>query len=42
MITIVYSTHKDQEYNNKFKKWTPVSLAGKNDRIISISALKNY
>ena len=30
------------EYNNKFKKWTPVSLAGKNDRIISISALKNY
>lgn len=29
-------------YNNKFKRWTPVSLAGKNDRIITISLLKNY
>jgi len=30
------------EYNNKFKRWTPVSLAGKNDRIISIAMIKNY
>lgn len=30
------------EYNNKFKRWTPISLAGKNDRIISIASLKNY
>ena len=28
------------EYNNKFKRWTPISLAGKNDKIISISSLK--
>jgi len=30
------------EYNNKFKRWIPVSLAGKSDRIISLSLLKNY
>lgn len=30
------------EYNNKFKRWVPLSLAGKSDRIISISSLKNY
>ena len=30
------------EYNSKFKRWVPVSLAGKNDKIISISSLKNY
>lgn len=30
------------EYNNKFKRWMPVSLAGKNDKIISMSLLKNY
>lgn len=29
------------EYNNKFKKWTPVSLADKNDRINSVALLKN-
>lgn len=30
------------EYNHKFKRWMPVSLAGKSDRIISLSLLKNY
>ena len=30
------------EYNNKFKRWVPISLAGKSDRIISLSLLKNY
>ena len=30
------------EYNHKFKRWIPVSLAGKSDRIISLSLLKNY
>ena len=30
------------EYNNKFKRWVPISLAGKTDKIISISLLKNY
>jgi len=30
------------EYNSKFKRWVPLSLAGKNDKFISISALKNY
>lgn len=30
------------EYNSKFKRWVPVSLAGKNDKFISISSLKNY
>ena len=30
------------EYNSKFKRWMPVSLAGKNDKIISMSLLKNY
>jgi hypothetical protein len=27
------------QYNNKFKKWVPISLAGKNDRIVSFSQL---
>lgn len=30
------------EYNHKFKRWMPVSLAGKSDRIISLSLLKKY
>jgi hypothetical protein len=30
------------EYNNKFKRWVPISLVGENDRIVSISTLKNY
>lgn len=30
------------EYNPKFKRWIPISLAGKSDRIISLSLLKNY
>jgi hypothetical protein len=30
------------EYNNKFKRWVPISLAGEKDRIVSISSLKNY
>ena len=30
------------EYNNKFKKWHPISLAGKNDKIISSHLLRNY
>jgi hypothetical protein len=30
------------EYNNKFKRWIPISLAGEKDRIVSISSLKNY
>lgn len=30
------------EYNNKFKRWVPVSLADVNDKIISMSVLKNY
>jgi hypothetical protein len=29
------------EYNSKFKRWVPVSLAGNNDKIISITAIKN-
>jgi hypothetical protein len=29
------------EYNKKFKRWVPISLAGKNDRIITINSLKN-
>jgi hypothetical protein len=30
------------EYNNKFKRWVPISLAGEKDRIVTISSLKNY
>lgn len=31
------------EYNSKFKRWIPVSLASKNDNIISIkNLLQNY
>lgn len=30
------------EYNHKFKRWMPVSLAGKSDRIMSLSLLKKY
>lgn len=30
------------EYNNKFKRWVPVSLANTNDKIISMTVLKNY
>ena len=30
------------KYNSKFKRWTPVSLAGKNERIISLSLIKDY
>lgn len=30
------------EYNNKFKRWVPISLAETSDRIISLSLLKNY
>lgn len=30
------------EFNNKFKRWVPISLADKNDKIVSISALQNY
>jgi len=30
------------EYNNKFKRWVPISLAGEKDRMVSISSLKNY
>jgi hypothetical protein len=28
------------EYNNKFKRWVPIRLAGKNDRIFSITSTK--
>ena len=30
------------EYNTKFKRWVPISLARTNDKIISMSLLKNY
>lgn len=30
------------EYNHKFKKWCPVSLADEKDRIVSSNILKNY
>jgi len=30
------------EYNTKFKRWVPIALAGKNDKIFSLSLLKNY
>ncbi len=29
------------EYNTKFKRWVPISLAGTNDLIVSINSLKN-
>jgi hypothetical protein len=29
------------EYNHKFKRWVPVSLAGKSDRLISSIQLTN-
>jgi len=31
------------EFNNKFKRWMPISLASRNDNIISIrNLLQNY
>jgi hypothetical protein len=30
------------QYNNKFKRWVPISLVRENDKIVSISTLKNY
>jgi hypothetical protein len=29
------------EYNHKFKRWIPVNLAGKSDRLISSTQLTN-
>jgi hypothetical protein len=30
------------EYNSKFKRWTPISLVSKSDKIITMSLLQNY
>ena len=30
------------EYNNKFKKWTPISLANNNEQIVPLSSLNAY
>lgn len=34
MITVVYSTHKNQDYNNKFKKHISHTIGGKNFEIL--------
>ena len=36
MITVIYSTHKDSEYNKKFKKHILESIGVKNHQILEV------
>ena len=42
MITIVYSTHKDQDYNNKFKQHLLQTVGVKNPQIIEFENFGDY
>ena len=33
---------KNREYNNKFKKWTPVRVAAENTAVSNVSELKYF
>ena len=42
MITIVYSTHKDQDYNNKFRQHLLQTVGVKNPQIIEFENFGDY
>ena len=42
MITIVYSTHKDEEYNKKFKKYLSETVGGRNFEILEYQNNNEY
>ena len=42
MITVIYSTHKDSEYNKKFKKHILDSIGVKNPQILEIENRNEY
>ena len=42
MITVIYSTHKDKEYNNKFKKHLLETIGVKNPQIIEYENHNQY
>jgi GT2 family glycosyltransferase len=42
MITVIYSTHKDSEYNKKFKKHILESIGVKNPQILEVENRNEY
>ena len=42
MITVIYSTHKDKDYNNKFKKHILETIGVKNPQILEYENHNQY